>query len=806
MPEGNNQHHEAHHSRSDNGGSNRGHADHRGANQNGGGKGGYRGDKKGSGYKGSHGGERKGGYKDSRDGDRRGGYKGSDSRGKGGYKRDDRRGGYGSRSGAAHKPFDNEDAAGNRKPYREGGDRDRKPYNKNDRGDRKPYNKGARDDRKPYGNRDRKPYGDRPARDGKRDFKPRDSRDFKRDDRGGERSFDRKRDFEGARSGFHASDAPARDGGRSYDQEERPERKTFERRGPWRPNAQNAELAERHPQEAGVYRGELELDENGDYKYRNRPRGNSGDNRRGAKRSFGDAPRTSGVPHRDGARSASPARLAALQVCRIVRERDAFAQELIHKYIDSSRMSREDRAFATRLVLGVVSSTGTLDDVINRCLDRISDIDDDVRDAMRVSTYEIVFLGKEPHAAVSQGVELVRSVAPKAAGLANAVLRRISDKKHKFPFGDPRTDFAAYARLHAFPEWLAKRAIKDLGPEIARDYLAASNEPAPLFIALNAVKANEAEVLEIIRESHGDPTPVVMGEGEIPGCFCLSEGRVLFDGRVRRLISQGMLLVSDASSQQVARLVLPEEKPASFLEIGAGRGTKTILIQSNAERAWGSQIEDYVTVDNLGFKTELTAERAETYGVNVTESLTGDATDLDAVVGDRVFDAVFIDAPCSGLGTLRRHPEIRWRLEEERIDELAKTSLAMLKSASSHVKEGGELVFATCTITRAENIDVVKAFLASEEGASFKLAPMGGAPCFNPALKPGGPDAHFAVKLVKTSGADDGILAPAEAEIDGEGEQPAASAEPHQAESTEAAEKPEAAEAQVGESPEVAEA
>ena len=791
MPEGNNQHHEAHHSRSDNGGSNRGHADHRGSGSTGERRGGYRGDKKGSGYKGSHGGERKGGYRGSRDGERRGGYKGSDSRGKGGYKRDDRRGGYGSRSGASHKPFDNEDAAGNRKPYRADGDRDRKPYGKNDR----------------------KPYGDRPARDGKRDSKPRDSRDSKRDGQGGERSFDRKRSFDGEQRGFHDSDASAREGGRSHDQEERPERKTFERRGPWRPNAQNAELAERHPQEAGVYRGELELDENGDYKYRNRPRGNSGDNRRGAKRSFGNAPRTSGVPHRDGARSASPARLAALQVCRIVRERDAFAQELIHKYIDSSRMSREDRAFATRLVLGVVSSTGTLDDVINRCLDRISDIDDDVRDAMRVSTYEIVFLGKEPHAAVSQGVELVRSVAPKAAGLANAVLRRISDKKHKFPFGDPRTDFAAYARLHAFPEWLAKRAIKDLGPEIARDYLAASNEPVPLFIALNAVKANETEVLEIIRESHGDPTPVVMGEGEIPGCFCLSEGRVLFDGRVRRLISQGMLLVSDASSQQVARLALPKEKPASFLEIGAGRGTKTILIQSNAERAWGSQIEDYVTVDNLGFKTELTAERAQAYGVNVAESLTGDATDLSAVVGDRLFDAVFIDAPCSGLGTLRRHPEIRWRLEEERIDELAKTGLALLKSAAPHVKEGGELVFATCTITRAENIDVVKAFLASEEGASFKLAPMGSAPCFNPALKPGGPDAHFAVKLVKASDADDGILTPAEAEIAGEGEQQAAPAESQPVESTEAVETqvadapeaPEAPEAQAGEGPDAAE-
>ena len=314
-------------------------------------------------------------------------------------------------------------------------------------------------------------------------------------------------------------------------------------------------------------------------------------------------------------------------------------------------------AFATRLTLGVVSSYGTLDDVINRCLDRVSDINDDVRDALRISTYEIIFLKKEPHAAVSQGVELVKTIAPKASGLANAVLRRIADKAHKFPFGDPRTDIEAFARLHAFPEWLAKRALLDLGPEATRDYLAGSNEPAPLFVAINAAKADESEVVETIVAAHGDPVAVSVNGEDIPGCYCLSEGRVLFDGRVRHMIQTGQLLVSDASSQQIARLVLTEEKPASLLEVGAGRGTKTVLIQSDAQRRYGSQIDEYVTVDNLEFKTNITAERAEEYGIHVSESITGDATALDDVVGERAFDVVFIDAPCSGLGTLRRRPE-----------------------------------------------------------------------------------------------------------------------------------------------------
>lgn len=716
MPDGNNQHNEEH--RGNGGAKRQGSQDRHGRSNSG-----------SYGSKGS--GDRRGSYKGSRDGSKGG---------KGGYAKRDSRGGS-SRDGEhrSRKPFDNE-RSDNRKSYGKRSDDRRsggKSFLKQGDGNRKPY--GKRDDnRKPYGKRD-----DNRGRDGER--KP-----FNKHD-GDRKPFEKRegvaRDFERAPRG----DAPFkkdRADDRGFSRKDAGEHRGFERRGPWRPNEQNAALAEgREPQE-GVYRGELELDENGELKYRNRPKGGE---RRGAKHSFGDKPHTSGVAHKDSERSASPARQAALRVTSIVRERDAFAQELIHKYIDSSRMSREDRAFATRLTLGVVSSYGTLDDVINRCLDRVSDINDDVRDALRISTYEIIFLKKEPHAAVSQGVELVKTIAPKASGLANAVLRRIADKAHKFPFGDPRTDIEAFARLHAFPEWLAKRALLDLGPEATRDYLAGSNEPAPLFVAINAAKADEAEVVETIVAAHGDPVAVSVNGEDIPGCYCLSEGRVLFDGRVRHMIQTGQLLVSDASSQQIARLVLTEEKPASLLEVGAGRGTKTVLIQSDAQRRYGSQIDEYVTVDNLEFKTNITAERAEEYGIHVSESITGDATVLDDVVGERAFDVVFIDAPCSGLGTLRRHPEIRWRLNPEKIDEFAKTGLALLKSASTHVTPGGSIVFSTCTITRAENIDVVKAFLASDEGASFALAPIGGAPCFNPALKPGSPDAHFAVRLVKAA-------------------------------------------------------
>lgn len=499
----------------------------------------------------------------------------------------------------------------------------------------------------------------------------------------------------------------------------------------------------------------------------------------------------------------SPARKAALAVGRMVRERDAFAQDLIATHIDNSRMSKEDRGFATKLVLGVVSARGTLDEIIDRCLNAPTDVQDNVRDALRIGVYEMYFLGKQPHAAVDEGVELVRTFEPKACGVANFALRKAASMKEEFPFGNPKADLDAFARQYAFPVWLTRRLIADLGLEAACDFMEASNEPAPLFAAVNPILATDAEVRDELAAAHGEPVPVATAQARsaraaqeaeaaaaaetealpaksspsknagkpraakddvrsvssaevvppaaIAGCYRLSGGRVLQDGRIKRMLGQGKLFVSDASSQEIAHLALPDEKPESLLEVGAGRATKTLLLQGNATRLWGAQIDDYETLDNREYKTDLLKERTEVYGVRVACAHTGDATKLDDVLPGKTFDVVFVDAPCSGLGTLRRHPEIRWRLSEKSIAQLAQEGLAMLKSAASRVRVGGTLVYSTCTVTHAENNGVVMEFLESAVGKAFKLVPIDGKSCFAPRLQPGSPDAHFAVKMVRTA-------------------------------------------------------
>lgn len=487
-------------------------------------------------------------------------------------------------------------------------------------------------------------------------------------------------------------------------------------------------------EEPSLYRGEYEPRREGRDGRRSR------DGRPDGRRP--DRPRSGGSAPEAG--RATRGRQAALETLQALRQRDGFAQEVLGSKVDKARMPRPEKAFATRLVLGVVSLRGTLDEVLDRCLNSPTDVDDTVRDALLVSVYEMVYLQKESHVAVDQGVELVRSVAPRAAGLANAVLRRVAKARDAFPFGDPSHDLDAYARLHGFPRWLAERLIRDLGADGAHRFMMAANEPAPVFVAVNAAKASDAEVLQVLCAARSEPDPVDVAGELLPGCFRLADASALNDGRVLRLINDGKLLVSDAASQAVAARVAAAAD-GSFLEVGAGRGTKTILVQSDRVRAAGQQLSPYLTVDNHGYKSRILAERARCYGIEVADALTGNATDLSEVVGDRAFDTVFIDAPCTGLGTLRRHVDIRWRLTPQAIDEHAQLDGRLLASAAAHVAPGGLLAYSTCTVTPEENDQVLDAFLESEAGASFEVEPAGvaGERFFRTAVAPGGCDGHF---------------------------------------------------------------
>lgn len=448
----------------------------------------------------------------------------------------------------------------------------------------------------------------------------------------------------------------------------------------------------------------------------------------------------------------NPARALAVRVMSTVREREAFTAEILDPRLRDAHLKHEDAAFCRMLCLGVTATRGTLDEFIDRCMNTPDDIRCDVRDALRISAYEMLFLEKADHAAVDQGVELVRFVQPKAVRLANAVLRKMAKAKEEFPFGDPATDDAAMARLFGFPLWIAQLLVSSLGRTQAIEFMRVSNTQAPVYFGVNALRSSDQNVLKAFEEAGHALKPVVLPGTAIPieGCFKADSPQAVAEPIAKKLFAAGAILVSDAAAQCVASSAIPVRKPSSFLEVGSGRGTKTLLLQSNARRRYGSQMK-LSALDSHGFKGDLLLDRTKRYNVDVAETICADARDLHDSLGSRTYGAAFIDAPCSGLGTLRRHPELRWRLQESDIEAMAQLGLEMLIGTAAHVSVGGRLTYATCTVTARENEYVVKAFLESRMGSNFKIVPTPAGPASKlfckTTLTDGGCDAHFAASL-----------------------------------------------------------
>jgi 16S rRNA (cytosine967-C5)-methyltransferase len=444
-------------------------------------------------------------------------------------------------------------------------------------------------------------------------------------------------------------------------------------------------------------------------------------------------------------------RICAYDALSKVNKRDAFARDVIEKSINKAKLAEADRAFATRLVLGCVQMQGTLDYVINRALKSPKDVRPNVRDALRISTYEIIFLDKSPHAAVNEGVELVRSVEPKAAGLANATLRKVVGMKPEFPFGDPECDIDAFARGAGYPPWLAKLFVANMGSAAAREFMLASNAPAPLYVAVNSLCATDAEVVSEFARAKVDLQPATIFSKVIPGAYLVPNTHILTDARVKRLFAQGKILVADTASQFVALLVASAHKAQSLLEIGAGRATKTILLQNYSNRSNDAQIDQFTCVDNIGFKSKLLLDRAKVYGAHVQGAVVADATDAAQMAKLAKYDTVFIDSPCSGLGTLRRHPEIRWRISPESLRAQSERQTQILACASAHVAPGGVLAYATCSPISAEDEQIIDGFLQSPAGQNFEYMQVMGQNFLKTNMVKDNSDAHFLALLRRKS-------------------------------------------------------
>jgi len=406
--------------------------------------------------------------------------------------------------------------------------------------------------------------------------------------------------------------------------------------------------------------------------------------------------------------SVSPARLAAFEILLRVEE-GAYASVLLASKEEELRPL--DRALCHELVMGVLRRRLWLDKLIEHYASRkIAGLDVAVLVVLRLGLYQLRFLSRVPaSAAVNEAVKLVHFARLRSAGgLVNAVLRRATREPDVDPTSSIQDPIERLAVATSHPSWLIERWTKAFGAQEAEAFAQANSQPPPVAFRVVNSRAQEVEVCDRLRKAGAElvPSKVVGSAWRIAG-----GGRLL-----TQLVAEGQVYLQDEASQLVAELLgaLPGER---VLDLCAAPGSKTTQI---ADRTLDSAAIATMIVasDRHEHRLRTVVSSAKLQGLRGIHCVVLDGL-RPLPLADASFDRVLVDAPCSGTGTLRRNPEIRWRISPADIQDLSGRQKELLFNAARVVKPGGRLIYSTCSIEPDENEAVVQTFL--ENNDTFKL-------------------------------------------------------------------------------------
>jgi 16S rRNA (cytosine967-C5)-methyltransferase len=404
----------------------------------------------------------------------------------------------------------------------------------------------------------------------------------------------------------------------------------------------------------------------------------------------------------------SPARTIAFEVLRRVEAEGAYASDVLHAEL-GSRVASENAALATEITFGVLRWRRLLDFLLDRQLKKsVAQLDLPVALALRIGLYQLRFLERIPaRAAVNESVELVkRARKVSAASLVNAVLRRASDESTKAPVQPLRESIAPLLLaklplaerlgiLHSHPTSLVERWLVQFGEQRTLALLEANNRSPRLSCAIHD-PAKHDEIIAALKKSGLRLEPGQL----LASAFSASGGSPARTDAFRK----GLISIQDEASQTIP-LLLGVQPGDRVLDLCAAPGGKTPPLVRAAHPKGIVIAADRHAHRLRAMRKQF--ERLALRGVDVVE--------LDAerrLPFGAKFDRILVDAPCSGTGTLARHPEIRWRLRPEQLPEFHRLQVAMLQSALNQLAAGGRLVYSTCSIEPEENEQVVTEALA----------------------------------------------------------------------------------------------
>ena len=386
------------------------------------------------------------------------------------------------------------------------------------------------------------------------------------------------------------------------------------------------------------------------------------------------------------------AREVALEALERFRKDAAWSGPLTESLIRKYDLEKREAALVSQLFLGVLQNSSYCDHYIGvYCSRKIGSLEPKVLDILRLGAYQLLFLDKiPPSAAVNESVLLCKSNGfSRASGLVNAVLRRIAENRERLP-EIPGKGTAAYLSVtYSHPEWLVRRLLREHDYAFTEAFLAANNEPCGTCIHVNTLRISTEDYRRSLLAAAVD----FEKSSNVPDCFVIRNTAIADLPGYR----EGHFYVQDAAAKSAVLAAAPEEG-MRVLDACAAPGGKT-LAAAIAMRDRGS----IVSCDIHAKKLNLIRSSVERLGISCVETLARDARE-DCQAYHDAFDLVIADVPCSGLGVIRKRPEIRYKSEEE-ITGLPTIQLAILNNLASFVKPGGVLLYSTCTVLQAENRD-----------------------------------------------------------------------------------------------------
>ena len=396
----------------------------------------------------------------------------------------------------------------------------------------------------------------------------------------------------------------------------------------------------------------------------------------------------------------SPARLAAFGILQQV-EAGAFSSVLLAA--EEPKLQPADRALCHELVLGVLRWQLLLDKIVEHSSKRrIESLDSAVRIALRLGLYQLRFLTRIPaSAAVNESVSLVRAARlSSATAFVNAVLRRAIREAEYDPAREVSDPIERIALQTSHPVWLIERWTKAFGSAEAEAFASANYDVPLTAFRVVRMRANEEEVLSKLKAAGASLARSHVAKD----AWRVSQATSM----LRELSAAGQIYLQDEASQLVPQL-LNVEAGERVLDLCAAPGGKTT---SMADRAGDEAM--IIAADRSSTRMATVIATSSLQELKSIKPVILDATEqLPFKPGS--FDKVLVDAPCSGTGTLRRNPEIRWRLSAADIAAFAEKQKRILSQAADAVRPGGRLVYSTCSVEREENEDVIQAFLARDD-------------------------------------------------------------------------------------------